>query len=101
MPGSYGALPEFICWTLQANPEIAVTSSPVQPVGKRRVVVLAGAAGRMGQAVARRLSQEGYDLALVDRDEGALLKFAQSLEGKTSCILADLSKPESAESILT
>jgi 3-oxoacyl-[acyl-carrier protein] reductase len=54
----------------------------------------------MGQAVARRLSQEGYDLALVDRDEVALLKFAQSLGGKTSCILADLSKPDAAQTIL-
>jgi 3-oxoacyl-[acyl-carrier protein] reductase len=64
-------------------------------------VVLTGAAGTMGQAVARRLSQEGYDLALVDRDEGALLKFAQSLGGRTSCILADLSKPDAAQTILS
>lgn len=71
-------------------------SPPLSPTGQR-IVLLTGAAGRMGQATARRLSQEGYALALVDRDEGGLSGLAQSLTGRVACIAADLSRSEGAQ----
>lgn len=68
---------------------------------KSQVAILTGAAGRMGQAVARRLSKEGYALALVDRDEGGLGRLGEELGGRTASIAADLADPGSAETILT
>jgi 3-oxoacyl-[acyl-carrier protein] reductase len=59
--------------------------------------MLTGAAGRMGQAVARRLAAEGYALALVDRDADSLAGLGQSLPGKVAAIAADLSGLEGAE----
>jgi 3-oxoacyl-[acyl-carrier protein] reductase len=53
----------------------------------------------MGQAVAQRLSGEGYALALVDRDETALAKVALALRGETTAIVADLARPDAAETI--
>jgi 3-oxoacyl-[acyl-carrier protein] reductase len=82
-------------WFLKA--EIAMAPSPAFAHIGRRVVMLTGAAGRMGRAVARRLAEEGYALALVDRDEGGLADLAQSLDGSNAAIVADLSKAEGAE----
>lgn len=73
--------------------------SDVSGAVARRVVVLTGAAGTMGQAVAQRLSAEGYALALVDRDEAALARVAALLRGETASIAADLVRPESADMI--
>ena len=65
-----------------------------------QIAILTGAAGRMGQAVARRLAGDGYALALVDRDEGGLQRLARDLGGKTAAIAAELSLPGTAETIL-
>src|SRR5688572_4139888 len=71
--------------------------SPASEHVSERVVMLTGAAGRMGQAVARRLAWEGYALALVDRDEAGLAGLAQSLGGRNAGIAADLSRPDGVE----
>lgn len=46
----------------------------------RRVIAIAGAAGGLGPAVARRLADEGASLALTDRDQGRLDALAEELE---------------------
>lgn len=69
--------------------------------GQQRIAILTGAAGRMGQAVARRLSEERYALALVDRDEAGLARLEKELGGRTAGIAADIANPGAAETILT
>jgi len=53
------------------------TTTPSQP--PNRVVVLTGAAGGIGRAIAHRLSQAGARLALVDIDEAGLASLVASL----------------------
>ena len=74
-----------------------MASSPASAPAGQRVVLLTGAAGRMGQATAWRLAEDGYALALVDRDEGGLERLAQSLGVRSAGIAADLSRPDGAE----
>jgi len=59
------------------------TTPPAQP--PNRVVVLTGAAGGIGRAIAHRLSQAGAQLALVDIDEAGLASLVAALgeTGKT------------------
>ena len=48
---------------------------------KRFVVLITGAAGGIGSAVARRYAREGASLALLDVDEGGLTELAGELAG--------------------
>lgn len=48
-----------------------------------RVVLLTGAAGGIGQAIARRFTAEGARLALADRDEDGLAALARALPDAT------------------
>ena len=58
---------------------------------KDRIVVLTGAAGGIGTAIARRLAEAGAVLALVDRDAAGLEALATALgEAETSTHLFDL-----------
>lgn len=61
---------------------------------KRRVVIVTGAAGGIGRAIAERLLADGHYVAAVDRDTAALARFSGALESFVSdhmhCIEADL-----------
>jgi short-subunit dehydrogenase len=64
-------------------------------------VVLTGATGGIGQAMAAALSQAGATLILVARDEDALLSLQGSLPGVHQIIPADLTSPEGRAGILS
>lgn len=55
-----------------------------------RTAVVTGAAGGMGTAIASALLEQGYRLALVDRDEAALATLAQDLGGDTCTLALDI-----------
>lgn len=63
---------------------------------KGRVAMLTGAGGRMGEATARKLTAEGYKLALVDRNTEAVERLAAEFGGEHLAIAADLSTPDGA-----
>jgi meso-butanediol dehydrogenase/(S,S)-butanediol dehydrogenase/diacetyl reductase len=44
-----------------------------------KVVIVTGAASGIGEATARRFSSEGANVALIDRNKGALAKIVQDL----------------------
>lgn len=52
--------------------------------------LITGAAGGVGEALAKRLSQEGYTLVLTDRDEAALQRVSASLPKPEEVLVADL-----------
>lgn len=63
-------------------------------ITKGRVAVITGAARGIGAAMARRLSQEGMRLSLLDRDEAALEQLAKLLETETLCTVGDISRED-------
>jgi NAD(P)-dependent dehydrogenase (short-subunit alcohol dehydrogenase family) len=58
---------------------------------KDKVAIITGAAGGIGSAVARRLSQEGAKVVVVDLDSDAARSTAESLPGKAIGVGADVS----------
>lgn len=69
------------------------------PSLKGRVVVITGAAGGIGRAVARRLAAEGARLALWDRDAARLAAIADEIGGEALSVVyeqADLASVEAA-----
>ena len=69
------------------------------PSLKGRVVVITGAAGGIGRAVARRLAAEGARLALWDRDAARLAAIADEIGGEALSVAyeqADLASVEAA-----
>ena len=65
---------------------------PVELHGKKAIVT--GAGGAIGAAVSASLAKQGAQLILIDRDEGALARVAERIEGETSTITLDLSNAE-------
>lgn len=68
-----------------------------QLAGKR--VLLTGATGGIGRAVARRLAAVGASLLLVARQPEELLLLSQQLPGKHSCFSADLTAIEDLQAL--
>ena len=60
-------------------PDIKPTIPRSTPLVPRKKAILVGAAGGIGAAVARRLAQEGYVLALLDRSEEILQSLCDEL----------------------
>jgi NAD(P)-dependent dehydrogenase (short-subunit alcohol dehydrogenase family) len=65
-----------------------------------KVVIVTGAAGNLGSAVARKYQNAGARLVLVDRGEDLLMKAFPDLSGLPDCMMmgtVDLTDPESVE----
>lgn len=67
---------------------------------KNKKVLLTGASGGIGQAVAQELAKHGAKLILIGRDEEKLQQFKQSIEGDHYSIVADINLPEGREEIV-
>jgi NAD(P)-dependent dehydrogenase (short-subunit alcohol dehydrogenase family) len=63
-----------------------------------RIAVVTGAASGIGAATARRLTDEGAELWLVDRAEDALRRLAAPLAA--NCVVADVTEPGAAERVI-
>ncbi|MFN6970608.1 MAG: SDR family oxidoreductase [Rheinheimera sp.] len=66
--------------------------------GKR--VLLTGASGGIGRAIARRLASEGASVLLVARRPEELLLLSQQLPGSHSCFSADLTNAADLQALL-
>lgn len=66
--------------------------------GKR--VLLTGASGGIGRAIARRLASEGASVLLVARRPEELLLLSQQLPGSHSCFSADLTSATDQQALL-
>jgi len=65
-----------------------------------RTVLLTGAAGGIGRALAQALAGQGAVLALVDRDDAGLQALAADLPTDTSCHVVDLSNTGALERLI-
>lgn len=66
-----------------------------------QVILIAGAGGNLGRALARRLAAEGAALALLDRGGAALAAFAAELPGQHQVLAdVDLTDPAATEAAL-
>ncbi|GGX51285.1 short chain dehydrogenase [Tateyamaria omphalii] len=63
--------------------------------------LITGAAGGVGEALAKRLTTEGYALVLTDRDESALKRVAIALPQQPEQIVADLRSQDDLKSLCT
>jgi 3-oxoacyl-[acyl-carrier protein] reductase len=61
---------------------------------KTRVAMVTGAAGALGEAIARALLAEGHRVAVVDYDDKALAQVASALGGDVLAVTCDVSDPE-------
>lgn len=62
---------------------------------RRGLAIVTGGAGGLGSAVARRLSQDGFDLLLCDLERGPLEAVSEELAdgGQTQVLAADVASP--------
>lgn len=67
---------------------------------RRRRVLLTGATGGIGQAVARAMDRAGASLLLVGRNEAGLAQLADELQGVHDCIVADLDEAAGRERVV-
>jgi NAD(P)-dependent dehydrogenase (short-subunit alcohol dehydrogenase family) len=69
---------------------------------KQAVIVITGAAGNLGRAVARGFAAEGAHLALLDRDEAGIAGTIAACEGQTSAhaFVTDLIDPEAVDATI-
>ena len=78
------------------------TSLPPRRTSPRRVLVV-GATGRLGVAIAEALADRGDDVVLTARDPNKLEHLSASLDrgrGKVPTVCADLTKRDAVETIL-
>ena len=74
-----------------------------EAVNSLGTVIITGASRGIGADIARRLSAEGYDLALVARSEDKLQEVASSLDGAGKVLIfpGDVSDPEVIQNLIT
>ena len=65
-----------------------------------KVVIVTGAAGGFGRAIAKRFCEEGARLVLSDVDEGTLRDLADNLECDTAVVSGDIAEPETSHRIV-
>jgi len=71
----------------------------MNPSEQKPQVLVCGATGGIGSALARRLASRGFELTLAARDEGRLNLLAT--EVKSDCCLLDVTDPASVENCFT
>lgn len=69
-------------------------------IAKGRTAVITGAAKGIGAAAAKRLSREGMNLCLFDRDEQALQALSNTLETEVRLVSGDVRHPEDIQKLL-
>ncbi|MEL0552806.1 SDR family oxidoreductase [Raoultella lignicola] len=69
-------------------------------IAKGRTAVITGAAKGIGAAAAKRLSREGMNLCLFDRDEQALQALSNTLETEVRLVAGDVRHPEDIQKLL-
>lgn len=69
-------------------------------IAKGRTAVITGAAKGIGAAAAKRLSREGMNLCLFDRDEQALQALSNTLETEVRLVAGDVRHPEDIQRLL-
>lgn len=69
-------------------------------IAKGRTAVITGAAKGIGAAAAKRLSREGMNLCLFDRDEQALQALSNTLETEVRVVSGDVRHPEDIQKLL-
>ena len=62
---------------------------------KDRVAVVTGGAAGIGEAIARALAAEGCRVSILDRNEDAARKLAESLGGGAQFVAANVGEPSS------
>ena len=67
---------------------------------EQKKVLLTGASGGIGKAIANELSSLGADICLTGRNEEELIKLNNELEGDSDYVLADLSKHSEIEKLV-
>jgi len=67
--------------------------------GQRGSVLLTGAAGGMGTAIAKALVEAGYQVVLVDRDEKKVADLALTLGPATTPLVVDITDGKSVSSL--
>ena len=65
----------------------------------RKTALITGAARGIGLATAHLMTQQGYQIALVDRDEDELHKAARDVDG-AKAFICDVSDPEAVEAMI-
>lgn len=67
---------------------------------QHRVVVITGAAGGIGQALAREFVRAGWKVAITDVNRPALEALAETLEGNALALASDVSDPASCVALV-
>jgi NAD(P)-dependent dehydrogenase (short-subunit alcohol dehydrogenase family) len=65
-----------------------------------KVAIVTGGAGGLGSAAARRLSEEGCRVVVVDRDGEGARKVAEELPGESAWVRADVAREEDIDEYL-
>ena len=65
-----------------------------------KVAIVTGGAGGLGSAAARRLSQEGCRVVVVDRDGEGARTVAEELSGESAWVRADVAREEDVDEYL-
>ena len=64
---------------------------------RKRLSVVTGAAGSLGEAISRRLAADGHHVLLMDVAAGPLEELARGIGDRASSIVVDISDPEAVE----